>query len=461
MSEYIYATNAGVYATDGTSAGTTLLQATGADFVPQPDTPMVTLPNGEVLFFALVNPSLDLIGATTDGIRIWETNGTAAGTTLVAEAPAPDGLRVSGDTISNVVAIGDNVSFAFNVPGSGSVLYVTNGTPAGTTTQFSPLLPAGGLEDGSGTPCYCPGTLIGTPCGQKKVEKLKIGDKVMTASGEARRIKWIGRRSYSGRFVMGRKDILPICIKVGALEDNVPKRDLWISPNHAIYFKNKHLDGVLIEAKDLVNGMSIVQAESVESIEYFHVELDTHDVLIAEGALAESYIDDDNRLLFHNAREYRENYSDQVIGPAQYYAPRYDSGYGLEAVRQRIALRAGLVASDEATPIGTLRGFVDRIAGECVSGWAQNLDHPEAPVCLDIFAGGLLIGQALANRYREDLERAGMGSGRHSFAFTLPAELAFVPDEVEVRRSLDGIALELTIEAWRMLRQGTGRQRAA
>ncbi len=58
---------------------------------------------------------------------------------------------------------------------------------------------------------------------------------------------------------MGRKDILPICIKAGALDDNVPKRDLWISPNHAMY-----LDGVLIEAKDLVNGVSIVQAESVE-----------------------------------------------------------------------------------------------------------------------------------------------------------------------------------------------------
>ena len=48
MSKYIFATSAGVYATDGTAAGTTLLQATGADFVPQPDTPMVTLPNGEV-----------------------------------------------------------------------------------------------------------------------------------------------------------------------------------------------------------------------------------------------------------------------------------------------------------------------------------------------------------------------------------------------------------------------------
>ena len=70
-----------------------------------------------------------------------------------------------------------------------------------------------------------------------------------------------------------RKDILPICIKAGALDDNVPKRDLWISPNHAMYFENN--GGVLVEAKDLVNGVSIVQVARVEEVEYVHIELDS------------------------------------------------------------------------------------------------------------------------------------------------------------------------------------------
>jgi hypothetical protein len=66
--------------------------------------------------------------------------------------------------------------------------------------------------------CYCRGTLIETARGrQQKVEALKIGDKIRTAAGALRPIKWIWRRSYGGRFIMGRKDILPVCFKTGSL----------------------------------------------------------------------------------------------------------------------------------------------------------------------------------------------------------------------------------------------------
>ena len=288
-----------------------------------------------------------------------------------------------------------------------------------------------------GAVCYCPGTLIETERGQKRVEDLKIGDEVMTMSGALRPIKWIGRRSYSGRFAAGLKNVLPVCIKAGALDDNIPRRDLWISPHHAMY-----IDGVLIEAKDLVNGASIVQAERADKVDYFHVELDTHDVIIAEGALAESFVDDDSRGIFHNAHDYPALYPETVTGTAQYCAPRLEDGYEVEAVRQRIALRAGLVLADKR--IGPLRGQVNRVSDNSIAGWAQNADHPEAPVCLDIYAGGELIGQVLANRYRKDLERQDLGSGRHGFEFTPPAGLTFAPDAIDVRRSLDGIPLALT-----------------
>jgi VCBS repeat-containing protein len=376
-------------------------------------------------------------------------------------------------------------------------LAVTGGTLNGGTildslgdeAQFTGALPTfSNIEIDTGVACYCGGTLIEIARGQKKVEALQIGDKVRTASGKLRPIKWIGRRSYAGRFVMGRKDILPVCFKAGALADNVPARDLWVSPNHAMYFSvanvasvgwversethrpaarlsdgfrkgsersethrpaarlsdgfrkgSTHPTGLLIEAKDLINGVSIVQAERVESVEYFHIELDSHDVIVAEGALAESFIDDDSRAMFHNAHDYATRYADEDAAPAHYCAPRLDEGYGVEAVRQRLAQRAGLLGVAEAPQLGALRGHIDRVRAGSIAGWAQNTDAPEAPVCLDILAEGKVIGRVLANGYRDDLKRAGLGSGHHAFAFVPPPGVAL--DSIEVRRSLDGASL--------------------
>jgi hypothetical protein len=292
-------------------------------------------------------------------------------------------------------------------------------------------------------PCYCRGTLIRTDRGEVPVEDLAIGDKIVTKAGTAQPIKWMGRRSYAGRFIMGRTDILPICIKAGALDDDVPRRDLWISTHHALF-----LEDVLIEAKDLVNGVSIVQAERVKNVDYFHVELDAHDVIFAEGAPSESFLDDDSRAMFHNAHEFDALYPDAQIGK-KYCAPRLEDGYEVAVASQRIAARAGLLRCADPPRIGPLRGYIDLVSSCSIVGWAQNADNIETPVCLDIYADGQLIGQTLANSYREDLKLAGLGSGRHGFLFTPPARLASVPQAVEVRRSLDGAALEFSTQAQR------------
>jgi len=288
----------------------------------------------------------------------------------------------------------------------------------------------------SPVPCYCRGTLIETELGEVPVESLLTGDRVLTISGALKSIKWIGKRSYNGRFVLGRKDILPVCIKAGALDNDVPRRDLWVSPHHAMF-----LEGVLIEAKDLINRTSVVQAERVDKVEYFHIELDSHDVIIAEGALSETFIDDDSRGMFHNAHEYVLLYPDALSGIARYCAPRLEDGHEVEAIRRGIDLRAGLVTGIEITSAGGLRGVVDRVTPRVIEGWAQNIDHPEAPVCLDIRVDGHLIGQVLANHHREDLKCAGIGSGSYGFTFALPDGLVLRRDAVEVRRSLDGSLL--------------------
>jgi glycosyltransferase involved in cell wall biosynthesis len=205
--------------------------------------------------------------------------------------------------------------------------------PTATAVPQQPISPPDG---GSDTPCYCPGTLIATVRGEVPVEELAIGDDVLTYGGEARPIKWIGRRSYAGRFAYG-AHVLPICIKAGALDVDQPRRDLWVSPHHAMF-----LEGVLIEAIDLLNGVSIIQAKHIERVAYFHIELDRHDVIVAEGAWSESFVDDDSRAIFQNAHEFAALYPDTPATPARYCAPRLGFGPQVEAARGRIARRAGL-----------------------------------------------------------------------------------------------------------------------
>ena len=183
--------------------------------------------------------------------------------------------------------------------------------------------------------CYCVGTLILTTGGEMAVQDLAIGAEVVTESGALRPIKWIGRRSYAGRFLKANPELHPIRFQAGCLGDGLPRRDLLVSPKHAMF-----LDGMLIPAKALVNGGTIKREPSMESVEYFHIELDTHDVILAEGAPSETYIDDDSREMFHNAGSYRRLYPDTAETPALFCAPRVEDGFALEAIRHRMPARA-------------------------------------------------------------------------------------------------------------------------
>jgi hypothetical protein len=312
--------------------------------------------------------------------------------------------------------------------------FVTSATTSYSTGSF-----VFGPDAGDGTEidpaCFLEGTLIATARGEVAVETLAIGDRVMTKDGSAKPIKWIGHRIYDGRFAAGDTHLLPICIKAGALADGVPRRDLWLSPQHALY-----LDGVLIPAGALVNGASIVQARAMERIAYYHIELAAHDVLLAEGTPAESFVDDDSRGIFQNAHDYKKLYPEAARTAARYCAPRVEEGYALEAMQRRLARRAGVSLAGDATT-GPMRGSLDLVSASFIEGWAQNESSPEAPVCLEILVGGEAIGQVIANRYRHDLKRVGIGSGYQAFAFASPPGLVLSPETVTVRRALDGAML--------------------
>ena len=166
--------------------------------------------------------------------------------------------------------------------GSGNfVLSSDGGTGTALTTQLA---------------CFVEGTAIATPAGPVPVETLKSGDLVQTASGNVRPVRWFGYRALNLARHPEPECAQPIRITAGAFADNVPARDLRLSPDHAVL-----LDGMLIPVKLLRNDATIVRETGCRAVTYFHVELDTHDILLAEGLAAESYIDTGNRGIFQNA----------------------------------------------------------------------------------------------------------------------------------------------------------------
>ncbi len=201
-------------------------------------------------------------------------------------------------------------------------------TEAGQMAVASAALSALGIA------CYVQGTRIATPGGEVTVERLAIGDTVLTASGAARPVRWIGRRSYAGRFLAGNRAVQPIRLRAGSLGGGLPRRDLLVSPEHAML-----LDGVLIPAGCLVNGTGIVQERSLRRVDYVHVELDSHDAILAEGAASETFLDDDSRAMFHNAAEFAKLYPD-APQPGRFYARRVTDGEALEAVRRKLPVMA-------------------------------------------------------------------------------------------------------------------------
>jgi hypothetical protein len=187
---------------------------------------------------------------------------------------------------------GGGGGFDGNSGGGGGGSYVNSNT--GVTLSA-------GVHSGNGevtiTPvCYCLGTRILTARGEVAVEDLAIGDLAVTAAGGTRPIEWIGRRWLDLTRHADPPRARPIRIAAGAFPGGVPHRDLLVSPDHAVVF-----DGMLIPARLLVNGASIAADSGCREVTYFHVELAGHDILLAEGLPAESYLDTGNRDMFENA----------------------------------------------------------------------------------------------------------------------------------------------------------------
>ncbi len=187
------------------------------------------------------------------------------------------------------------------------------------------------------TACFAQGTRIRTARGEVAVEALREGDAVPTVLHRRwAPVCWIGRRRLSVARHPRPWDVAPVRVRAGAFADGVPLRDVKLSPDHAVM-----AGGVLIPIRYLCNGATIAQ-EMTGRITYFHVELDAHDVLLAEGMPAESYLDTGNRSAFENADRPVQLVADFVrpAVPGQGCLPLLTGGAEVDAARLALARRA-------------------------------------------------------------------------------------------------------------------------
>ena len=184
--------------------------------------------------------------------------------------------------------------------------------------------------------CFLRGTRLLTPDGEVAIEALKIGDVVTTHGGETRAVRWVGRIEIS-RAEGWDRDVLPVRISKDALGRGVPQRDLYVSRAHMLY-----LNGVLVPVADLINGATIaIVSPDVETLQYFHIELGSHDVVVAEGAPCESLLATPTSLkAFDNHAEYEAFCGHLPPLDARPYAPiaAYNGGRGELKSRLRSAL---------------------------------------------------------------------------------------------------------------------------
>lgn len=236
-------------------------------------------------------------GASTITVAGFTFTVALSGGTATITKTSGLGTATRGDWATALQGLQIDATSAFSIA-NGNYALTIGGTPtAGDTVTTS--------GETLGVTCFYAGTLIATPAGGVAVETLKAGDLVLTADGVAAPVRWLGRQSLST--VFGDKlRVLPIRIKAGALAANVPARDLLVSPDHALL-----VEGVLIQAGALVNGTSILRETAVpDVIDYYHVELDGHALLLAEGAPAESFVDNAGRIRFDNWSEHEALYPD-------------------------------------------------------------------------------------------------------------------------------------------------------
>jgi hypothetical protein len=164
-----------------------------------------------------------------------------------------------------------------------------------------------------GCHCFLKGTTIRTTDGDKRIEDLAVGDLLPTVFGGISPIQWIGRYRFkkpdpTKAWV---KDVVSVRVARSALGPDVPHADLFVTRAHALL-----IDDVLVPVCNLINGTTITlyDARVLDELEFFHIKLELHDVIYAEGAPCETLLDVDENAI--NFSEYLREYGPPISSNA-------------------------------------------------------------------------------------------------------------------------------------------------
>ncbi|SLN38166.1 Hint domain-containing protein [Roseisalinus antarcticus] len=229
-------------------------------------------------------------------VRVTEAD--FGGSTNEAEAVAlVDGGARAPVLSFHDIGVGTSGTTALDGPAAGATS-VKIPPASGDTIQFDAY---GNRLDGpmtrdSSVICLTEGTLIETPGGERPIETLWIGDLVRTVDNGDQPIRMIHARRLFGTAFRRARHLWPVRIGKGAMEFGLPRRDLWVSPQHRMLFSHIRIglmfeeDAVLVRAKSLAASMDRVHVDSaLAEVTYYHLVFDRHELIRAEGAATESF----------------------------------------------------------------------------------------------------------------------------------------------------------------------------
>ena len=240
--------------------------------------------------YTVNNSVIDITFADAAGVLKLDDIAGFAGT--ITTHQVGDSFVITGGTLSNLgVSNGNTLTFSDSGAGAGtggidSIIFASAVAGAGFNIVNSNTVQVA---------CFAEGTRIKTETGWVAVEDLSAGDRAITNDGTGEPIVWIGQRAVNCDNHPRPETVWPVRVRAGAFGANVPVRDLYLSPDHAVF-----VNGVLVPVKLLMNGTTIARVKRAR-VRYFHVELPRHAVILAEGLPVESYLDTGDRPNFRRA----------------------------------------------------------------------------------------------------------------------------------------------------------------